>query len=117
MISLLGCDDPEFNSDTISEVTVYGTVFDAISGEPLKNVKIEFDYLSHEIQELVVISSTITGQDGCYEFLVDKVSLKETYMVMVSKQGYYDDFGLVQFANVNNGGRVKVDLQLEKRPY
>lgn len=117
MITLTGCEDSVLKSDTISDVTVYGTVFDATSGEPLKNVKIEFDSFSEELDDVIVISSTNTGQDGCYEFLVNKVSTTETYLVMASKQGYDSDYGLVQFTNVNKkNGRVKVDLQLEKNP-
>ena len=116
MITLTGCEDSVLKSDTITDVTVYGTIFDATTGEPLKNVKIEFDSFSEELEEAIVISSTNTGLDGGYEFLINKVSTTETYIVMASKQGYVGDFGLVQFTNVNKkNGRVKVDLQLERK--
>lgn len=108
----VGCEKLESLSDTISEVTVYGSVIDATTGTPIYNAQIELDIAVEEIEELGIVSSTVTGQDGSYEFLINDVSKKKTYVVLASKQGYDDEMKIISFSNVGKGGRVKADFQL-----
>lgn len=93
-----------FQSCNIPELpgSIYGTVEDKATGEPIKSVWVEL---------LPSGLKTTTGSDGAFEFIEIDPSV---YSLSVRKAGYID------YASdsiiVRNGQTVKADIQIERLP-
>ena len=81
--------------------TIYGTVTDFSSGEPIGNVNVRLNPRGE---------TTLTGMDGTFEF-VDLPS--GSYSLSLSKNGYVDldDDYVIEITNGNN---VRRDVQLKQ---
>ena len=117
-ITLVGCNKKE----EVDQVTVYGTVVDAESGLPVQNVQITVDkeYMSEEQQRedmgngtAGTVGSTITGSDGTYEFPINNIDRKYTYIIYTLKTGYQQSETYISFSNVQSGGKLKCDFRLK----
>ena len=63
LIGLASCEKKDAtNEDSVHEITIYGNVIDRTTGQPLYNVLIQ--------EKNNVGGSTVTGNDGNYEFTI-----------------------------------------------
>lgn len=67
---------------------VYGTVFDLHTGEPLQRVYVGLAKYVEEIDDYDLVSTTYSGSDGQYEFVLDDVSGQEWYDIGAGCDGY-----------------------------
>ena len=98
----VACDKKD--KDVVDEITIYGTVVDADSGDPIQNAQISLykDYFSEEQQKEDMdnggapgaIGSAVTGSDGSYEFTISDINRKYEYVVEAKKKGYQEGFAL-----------------------
>jgi hypothetical protein len=97
--AILGCSPEEEKLGTI-----YGTVTDFSSGEPINNVNVRLNPKGE---------TTLTGMDGTFEF-VDLPS--GSYSLSLSKNGYVDldDDYVIE---IENGSNVQRSVQLQKLHY
>lgn len=96
-----GC-SPEDETEKLG--TIYGTVTDFASGEPISNVNVRLNPKGE---------TTLTGMDGTFEF-VDLLS--GSYSLSLSKNGYVDlddDYVI----KIENGNNVQRAIQLQKLHY
>lgn len=96
-----GC-APEDETEKLG--TIYGTVTDFASGEPISNVNVRLNPKGE---------TTLTGMDGTFEF-VDLPS--GSYSLSLSKNGYVDlddDYVI----KIENGNSVQRAIQLQKLQY
>lgn len=88
-------------SETIEKLrgngTIYGTVVDGNTGEPLQGATVTLYPGGH---------SVVTGSNGQYEFIN---LLNDGYLLQISKSGYYSD---AETVTVYNDGNVKADVSL-----
>lgn len=110
MLGIVSCSNQNVPSETKDEVTVYGSVIDASTGDPLYNAQI---YLTE--WEVGIVGSTVTGQDGTYEFSINKPNRGVAFLVEAEKDGYKDDQITISFKDVTAGGKMKVDFRLIKK--
>jgi hypothetical protein len=99
LLLMAGCKKKE----SVSPGSIYGTITDFATGEPVKNANVKLRQTG---------ATTLTGSDGMYEFLNVPTG---NYNINVSKAEYndlIDDYVIV----VNSGDRVKRDVQIEKLP-
>lgn len=96
-----GCS--KYNSEDEETGSIYGTVTDFATGEPVENANVTLRQTG---------ATTLTGADGTYEFL--NVS-SGNYNINVSRAEYtdlLDDYVIV----VKKGQKTKRDVQIEKLP-
>ena len=101
--ALLGCGKEEGSSTVSGKGSIFGTVTDLATGNPVSNANVQLRPSGE---------TTLTGYDGHYEFL-DVPS--GTYSIKVTKEGYsdlIDDYDIV----VTNGKQTKRDVQIKKLP-
>lgn len=100
---MAGCKkDSDSASSTSSKGSIYGTITDFATGEPVRNANVQLRPGGE---------TTLTGYDGMYEFL--DVSDGD-YSITVSKAEYtdlIDDYVI----SVRDGRRVKRDVQIQKK--
>lgn len=106
------CKDKE---EEVKGVTIYGTVIDKYTGEPLYNALVQ--------ERLYGAGSGVTGEDGSYEFTVPlpihnpvknlQIAYR-SYNFYASKTQYigslYED---ITVSEKDAGRRIKIDFQLE----
>ncbi|MCQ2077533.1 MAG: hypothetical protein MJZ20_11020 [Bacteroidaceae bacterium] len=86
-------------------ITVYGNVIDRTTGLPLYNVLIQ--------EKNKVGGSTVTGNDGNYEFTLPlNGSSSGNYYIVASKDKYSTSEYELNMSQVDKNRRVKVDFQL-----
>lgn len=86
-------------------ITVYGNVIDRTTGLPLYNVLIQ--------EKNKVGGSTVTGNDGNYEFTLPlNGSSSGKYYIVASKDKYSASEYELNMSQVDKNRRVKVDFQL-----
>lgn len=86
-------------------ITIYGNVIDRTTGQPLYNVLIQ--------EKNKVGGSTVTGNDGNYEFTLPlKGSSDGKYYIVASKDKYSESEYELNMSQVDKNRRVKVDFQL-----
>lgn len=86
-------------------ITVYGNVIDRTTGLPLYNVLIQ--------EKNQVGGSTVTGNDGNYEFTLPlNGSSSGNYYIVASKDKYSTSEYELKMSQVDKNRRVKVDFQL-----
>lgn len=111
------------DSNVLEEVTLFGTVIDATTGDPLYNAQVYLEKYpdlskdgSTDDNDYGVVGSSVTGTDGSYEFTIYNVAKNGHYEAYAEKVGYQvpDQGDLVSFAHTKDGGRVKVDFRLTK---
>jgi hypothetical protein len=98
-IMLFGC-KPEDETEKLG--TIYGTVTDFSSGEPIANANVRLNPRGE---------TTLTGMDGTFEF-VDLPS--GSYSLSLSKNGYVDlddDYVI----NIERGNNVQRSIQMQKK--
>lgn len=97
------------------EVTVYGTVVDNITGDPLPVATVSVEsYNTYDISPV----SAVTGSDGTYEFTVILPRGEVKYFnarIYVEKDSYFDASGDITFTRDMNGQRIQRSFAL--RPY
>ncbi len=87
------------------EITIYGNVIDKATGYPLYNVLIQ--------EKNKVGGSTVTGNDGNYEFTLPlNGSSKGRYYLVASKDQYISEEYELILSNVDKKRHVRVDFQL-----
>lgn len=103
LVSLASCD----GISPTNEITIYGNVIDRTTGQPLYNVLIQ--------EKNKVGGSTVTGNDGNYEFTLPlNGSSDGRYYLVASKDKYSSSEYELNMSNVDKNRRVKVDFQLVK---
>lgn len=103
LFTLIACDNNTNNELMGDKGSIYGTVTDFATGEPVPNANVQLRPSGE---------TTLTGSDGRYEFL----DVEEgRYSIMVSKAEYtdlIDDYVIV----VKAGRGIHRDVQIEKIP-
>jgi len=124
-IIFASCDKKdEVSDDAVNEITIYGNVIDRTTGLPLYNVLIQ--------EKNNVGGSTVTGNDGNYEFTLPLKSKQnssnnlfngysyedaqndDTYRIVASKDKYSSSEYELKMSSIGTSRRVKVDFQLTK---
>ena len=107
------------NQNSDNEISIYGNVIDRASGSPLYNVMIElFKHNEENDSDDKVLGSTVTGNDGNYEFTValDRTAQYDNdavaYYVRASKDKYTTSLYKLNLSNVDKSNRIKVDFQI-----
>lgn len=111
-VGLVSCTPDTVETNT--ETKVYGTVFNSKTGDAVNKVQVflasykgyDEDY---EPIDPSLISSTFSGSDGYFEFILQDVSKDLKYLLYVESQGY-DFFELP--ITLNPGQSYKYDLGL-----
>lgn len=103
----VSCDHrQEEPQNAVTEVTIYGNVIDRATGQPLYNVLIQ--------EKNKVGGSTVTGNDGNYEFTLPlNGSSNGKYYLIASKSLYLGAEYELSLNNVDKGRAIRVDFQLE----
>ncbi len=120
--AFVACDKKD--KESVEEMTIFGTVLDAVDGTPVQNAQIELfkDYDSPE-QQLAddgtygTVGSAVTGSDGSYEFTVYNINKKIPYVLTAYKAGYRDSEMTISTSNTKNGGKVRCDFRLTPTSY
>lgn len=98
------------------EVTVFGTVVDEDTGNPIPVAEISiYETFGSGIPRI----SSVSGSDGTYEFnifLPPSVDYELDGDILVRKSGYYEGGGPVTFTRDMVGKRVQRSFTLEKKP-
>lgn len=103
LASLVSCNE----NGASDEITIYGNVIDRATGQPLYNVLIQ--------EKNNVGGSTVTGNDGNYEFTLPlEGSSNGTYYLVASKDKYSSSEYELKMSSVDKNRRVKIDFQLVK---
>lgn len=90
-----------------NEITIYGNVIDRTTGHPLYNVLIQ--------EKNKVGGSTVTGNDGNYEFTLPlNGSSNGTYYIVASKEKYSSSEYELVLNSVDKNRSIRVDFQLSK---
>ena len=104
--SFVSCNEKEQNG-AADEIIIYGNVIDRATGQPLYNVLIQ--------EKNKVGGSTVTGNDGNYEFSLPlNGSSNGTYYLVASKDKYSSSEYELTMSQVDKNRRVKIDFQLVK---
>ncbi len=104
LIGMASCKKSDSAND---EITIYGNVIDRTTGLPLYNVLIK--------EKNKVGGSTVTGNDGNYEFTLPlNGSSNGVYYLLASKDKYSTSEYELKMDRVDKNRRVKVDFQLTK---
>lgn len=98
---LIGCNKK--TEEIEKKGSIYGTVTDFATGEPVKNATVKLPQIGE---------TTLTGSDGMYDFLD---ITNGTYSINVSQSEYKDLIDTLEIV-VSDGRRVKRDVKLEKLP-
>lgn len=107
LIGMASCKKSDKTEDVVNEITIYGNVIDRTTGQPLFNVIIK--------EKNKVGGSTVTGNDGNYEFTLPlNGSSSGKYYLVASKDKYSSSEYELIMSNVDKNRRVKVDFQLVK---
>lgn len=110
VIGLASCsepNEPNGQNNSSDEITIYGNVIDRATGQSLYNVLIQ--------EKNKVGGSTVTGNDGNYEFTLPlNGSSDGKYYLVASKDKYSSSEYELNMSNVDKNRRVKVDFQLVK---
>ena len=103
--SLTVCRDNNPSNDPSNDITIYGNVIDRTTGLPLYNVLIQ--------EKNKFGGSTVTGNDGNYEFTLPlNGSSSGNYYIVASKDKYSTSEYELNMSRVDKNRRVKVDFQL-----
>lgn len=100
--ALFGCKPEENVDDTPKYGTIYGTVTDYSSGDPIANVNVKLNPRGE---------TTLTGSDGTFQFNDLPAG---SYSLSLSKNGYVDlddDYVI----NIENGNSVQRAVQMQKQ--
>ncbi|MBR4704339.1 MAG: hypothetical protein IKP02_01910 [Paludibacteraceae bacterium] len=118
--AFVACDKKD--KEELEEITLFGTVIDGSTGDPLQNVQIEVyrAYMSAEQQiedmnnggSMGAVGSTVTGSDGSYEFAVSNINRKYSYAIIANKKQYNEGEMILSLNNVKSGGKLRCDFQL-----
>ena len=118
--AFVACDKKD--KEELEEITLFGTVIDGSTGDPLQNVQIEVyrAYMSAEQQiedmnnggSMGAVGSTVTGSDGSYEFAVSNINRKYSYAIIANKKQYNEGEMILSLNNVKSGGKLRYDFQL-----
>ena len=116
----IACDKKD--KEELEEITLFGTVIDGSTGDPVQNVQIEVyrAYMSAEQQiedmnnggSMGAVGSTVTGSDGSYEFTVSNINRKYSYAIIANKKQYNEGEMILSLNNVKSGGKLRYDFQL-----
>ncbi|MBQ6097317.1 MAG: hypothetical protein IJK99_06170 [Bacteroidales bacterium] len=101
------------------DTTIYGTIFDKTTGEPVRAATVKF-VMAHasgiSVGGYRTIVSTVTGMDGAYELVFGGYESDITYlsqMIMISCTGYKDNaFGIT--ITPGEGNKYKMDFTIDK---
>lgn len=102
-ILTIGCENKTSTYENTMQGSIFGFVTDFATGEPVQNANVQLRPSGE---------TTLTGYDGAYEFI--DIS-NGTYFITVSKAEYtdlIDDYAI----EVQNGRRMRRDVQIEKQP-
>ena len=112
---MVGCgkEEPQPANQT---TTIYGTVFNSITHEPVIGAVVEFgknesSMVNHHFA-CQVISSSVSGNDGQFELQFGQLFEDDYghYYIWVSSDGYEEYYSIV---NVGQGGAFRVDINLD----
>jgi len=115
-VGLVSCTPDTVETNT--ETKVYGTVFNSKTGDAVNKVQvflgsyagINYDDESDEDYiDAQIVSSTFSGSDGYYEFVLQDVSKDLKYVLYITSEGY-GEFELP--ITLNPGQSYKYDLGL-----
>ena len=98
--------------------TIYGTVFNSVTHEPIVGAKIEVGYRSGLISDYYDgrydyrISSSVSGADGQFELQFGKINVDDHmqyYYMYVTAQGYWSSY---QPTGITIGSNSRMDVNL-----
>lgn len=115
---MLGC-----GKEDTKITTIYGTVFNSVTHEPVIGAEVEFGYhhshhvISHYYSEYCRgMSSAVSGSDGQYELCFGEANNPEgwsiVYYVSVVAAGYYAYYNE---ADVATGSNYRMDINLDPK--
>lgn len=107
--AMLGCGKENVHPTPMS-TRVYGTVFDLNTGEPLPRVYVGLAKYIEDFDDYTVVSTTYSGSDGQYEFVLDDVSGQELYDIGAGCDGY--NIFEMEFL-LNEGSSKKIEILLK----
>lgn len=100
----------DVTGDGVDKITIYGNVIDRSTGEALYNVLIQ--------EKNKVGGSTVTGNDGNYEFTLPLDGKSHGVFTLVASKSLYSDAEYeLSLDNVDKGRKIRVDFQLETGVY
>ena len=107
--------------------TIYGTVFNSVTHEPIIGAQIEVGYRTYPYsgsgngyyQDKFdhAISSSVSGVDGQFELQFGKVNIVDEshfkgYYIYSTAKNYYNDF---RFTGISIGSNYRIDVNLEPK--
>ena len=112
--AMIGCGKKE-----VTTTTIYGTVFNALTNEPISGAKIEIGYLSDYFSSMndlaninswgFPISSSVSGSDGQYELSFGEVPVNKGYYIYITRSGY-DRYCVVTGVQIGSSYRMDFNL-------
>lgn len=107
LVYLSSCKKKDEVSNEGGKITIYGNVIDRATGLPLYNVLIQ--------EKNKVGGSTVTGNDGNYEFTLPiNGSSNGKFFLIASKDQYSSAEYELNLNAVDKNRRIKIDFQLSK---
>ena len=105
ILSFTSCEE-KFKS---GDVTIYGTVVDATTGDPIPVVEVSTE------NPYLTTASAVTGSDGAYELAIT-IPGETSYSVMiyVRKEGYGSTWTSIQISDMMIGKKVHQSFTLKK---
>lgn len=107
-----------------TSTTIYGTVFDSYSHEPVVGAEIEVGIKYNGLSDRYRLSSSVSGNDGHYELRFDDIHHNHdrefvfyicasgTYESYYGSQSYKTYYGLT---SVEIGGSYQIDINLSRQ--
>lgn len=107
--AMMGCGKDNVQPIPVS-TRVYGTVFDLNTGDPLPRVYVGLAKYVEDLDDYIIVSTTFSGSDGQYEFVLDDVSGHEWYDLAAGCDGY--NIFEMEFL-LNEGASKKIEILLK----
>ena len=101
--------------------TIYGTVFNSVTHEPVIGAAVEVGYREGLISNYYdnahdhKFSSSVSGADGQFELQFDEVNLDNSvlwYYLFVNARDYYSKY---QTTSITMGGAYRMDVNLNPK--
>lgn len=107
LIGLASCKKEDKAEDVVNQITIYGNVIDRTTGKPLYNVLIK--------EKNNVGGSTVTGNDGNYEYILPLNGKSNGIFTFVASKSLYSEaeYELRLNEDADKGRKIRVDFQLE----
>lgn len=119
ILSLAACGKDD-TTETDTTTTIYGTVLDADTGEPVPVAQVSFGeghLVGGALYGWNAYASTVTGSNGLFELKfsqTEKEDISIGYTILVKKDGYVD-FREERSVTIGQGNKYQMDVAIKKR--